>query len=122
MLFRRAKDLHDTGKLFLFVLARKDWIAGVELGQDTPQTPHINGHAIRHAEDDFGGTVESTLDICVHLLIFKAAGAKIDDFDFGGHRMHQKDILWLQVAVNNLLATQKDQTAEDLFRETTDEV
>jgi hypothetical protein len=28
----KSKDLHDTGKLFLFVLARKDWKSGLELG------------------------------------------------------------------------------------------
>ena len=37
-----TKDLHDAGKLFLFVFSRKDGVSGVELGQDASKAPHVD--------------------------------------------------------------------------------
>jgi hypothetical protein len=87
----KAEDLHDAGELLLFILAWKDWEAGVELGEDAPETPHVdrpissrmprvvseeihrdggrgnkkNEHVVVCSENDFRRTVEPTLDVCV---------------------------------------------------------
>lgn len=120
MLFRGPKNLHNAGQLLLLVLAREDGDTRVEFGQNAAKTPHVNWQAIRHAENDFGRSVESGLDICVDLLVFKTAGAKIDDLEFGMQRVPQKNILGLEITVNDLLLLQQVQRAEHLFCEAPD--
>ena len=65
VLVRNAEDLHDARQLFLLVLAGEYWEAGVKLGEDAPEAPHVDGHMVVHSEDDLGRTVESTLDVRV---------------------------------------------------------
>lgn len=58
--------LHDAGDLLHLTLPREERVAGVELGQDAAQTPHVDGHAVRVTQDDLRGAVEATLDVGVH--------------------------------------------------------
>ena len=43
---RQREDLHDARELLHFVLAREQGIAGVELGQDAAEGPHVDGRVI----------------------------------------------------------------------------
>ena len=105
----RPKNFHDTRQLFLLIFARKDGEAGVQLGKDATQTPHVNGHVIVHAKDDLRRTVEATLYIRVDyakgqtkkwsfkkihtLFVFKAAASKVNDFNGALRWMLQKNVL-----------------------------
>ena len=122
MLLRWSKNLHDTSKLLLFILAWENWIASIKLSQDTPKTPHVNWHAIRQAKNYFGGAIEPTLDVRIHLFALKAARPKVDDPDFRSHRMDHENVLRFQIAMNDLLGTKKDQAAQYLLRETTNKL
>lgn len=78
---RRPKHLHDTGKLLLFILSGENRIPSEEFGQDTAHTPHVDGHTVRHAKNDFRGAIEPTLNVRVHLLVLEAARAKVNHPD-----------------------------------------
>ena len=67
VLIRDAENLHDTRELLLLIFTWEDGKTSVELGQDATQTPHVDSHTIVHAKNDLGRTVETTLNICVHL-------------------------------------------------------
>jgi hypothetical protein len=81
MFLWRTEHLHNTGQLLLFVLSRKYGVPSEQLSKNAPQTPHVNSHTIRHAQNDFGGTVETALDVCVDLFILKTTRPKVNDFD-----------------------------------------
>lgn len=57
------KDLHDTGQLFLFILAREDGKSSVHFRQDAAEAPHVDSHVVLDAQNDLGRSIESTLDI-----------------------------------------------------------
>ena len=78
---RDALNLHDARELLLFVFARKQWVAGVKFGKDTSETPHVDRHVVRHAQDDLGRAVETTLNVSVHLFILQTTASKVNDFD-----------------------------------------
>ena len=80
--FGRAEDFHDAGELLLLVFAGEDGVAGEELGEDATETPHVDGEAVAHAQNDFRRAVEAGLNVGIYLFVFEAAGAKVDDFDF----------------------------------------
>lgn len=58
--------LHDAGYLLHLTLSWEERVAGVELGKDAAQTPHVDGHTVRVTQDDLWGAVEATLDVGVH--------------------------------------------------------
>ena len=122
MLLWGTENLHDTRELLLFVFSREYRIACEQFGQYTSHTPHIDRHAIRHAQNDFRGTVETTLNISVHLFVLETARSEINRSNVRGQRVNQEDIFRLQIAMNNLLRMQQDQCAKHLFRETTYEL
>ena len=122
VLVRRAEDLHDAGQLLLLVLAGEDGVARQELGEDAAQRPHVDGQAVRHAEDDFGRAVEARLDVRVHLLVLEAGGAKVDDFDFRVRRVGEQDVFRFEVAVDHALTFEQDEAVEDLFGEAAHEL
>lgn len=121
MLLGRPKDLHYARKLLLLILAGEDRIPRVQLGQDTPQTPYINRHAVRHAQDHLRRSIETALDIGVDFLVLKAARPKVDCSDFGCHRVDEEDVLRLQITVDDLLRVEEDQCTEHLLGEPTDQ-
>ena len=58
--------LHDAGNLFHLTFSWEKGVARVELSHDAAQTPHIDGHTVRMAQDHLRRTVETTLDVGVH--------------------------------------------------------
>lgn len=77
-LWRHAQQLHDTGQLVALVLAGEQRVPGQQLGQYAAKTPHVDRKAIPRAEDHLWSSVEARLDVGVHPLVLKAAGAKIN--------------------------------------------
>jgi hypothetical protein len=121
MLIGWAEDLHDAGQLFLFVLTREDGIASPKLCENATERPHIDAQAVAAAENDFRTAVETRLDVSVDLLLFATRAAKVDDSDVGFPSFTEQDVLRLEIAVNDMLLLQQDQTCHHLTREATDE-
>lgn len=51
----------------------------MELSQDAPQRPHVDGKAVAQAQNDFGSSVEARLDVRVDPMVLVATRAKIDN-------------------------------------------
>jgi hypothetical protein len=77
-----TKQFHNACQLLLLVFSREQWVASKHFGQDTTQRPHIDRDSVTDADDNFGGAVETALNVGVHFFIFKAAASEIDDLDF----------------------------------------
>lgn len=105
---RGSKDLHDAGKLFLFVLTWEQRIACPQLSQDTAQRPHIDAEAIAAAEYDFRTSIEARLNVRVHFLFLLAAAAKINHPYIGLARFAEQDIFRFQIAMDDPLVLQKN--------------
>jgi len=118
---RRAENLHDTSQLFLFVLAREDGHPRVQLSQDTAERPHIDRQAIGHAKDNFRRAIEARLNVRINLLVFKAAGAKVDDLDFCVQRMAEQDVFGLQITVDDPVLLEQIEGAENLLGKPADQ-
>lgn len=95
-------DFHDERQLFLLTFSREQRHSSEKLGQDASETPHIDGSCVRNTKDDLRRTIEPRLDVSVNTLICKAAGAKVDDLDARFVRTFEKNVLWLEVAVNKV--------------------
>lgn len=60
-------------------LSGQKWIPGQELGEDATEAPHVNGHAILGPEDDFGRSVEPTLNVGVDALVLVTGRAEVNN-------------------------------------------
>lgn len=109
VLLWRTKDLHDTGKLLLFVLSGKDRVACEKFCENTTKGPHIDRNAVAHAQDDLWRSVKSRLNVGIHLLILETTGTEIDDFNLGVHWMCKKNVFGLEITMDDALAFQHDQ-------------
>lgn len=121
MLVGWPENLHDAGQLFLFVLTRENRIASPELRKNATKRPHIDAQAVAAAENDFRTAVETRLDVSVDLLFFATRAAKVDDSDVGFPSLAEQDVFRLEIAVNDVLLLQQNQTCHHLTRETTNE-
>lgn len=117
----RSKDLHDASKLLLLVLTREDGISSPKLCENATERPHIDAQAIAAAKNDFRTAVETRLDVGVDLLLFATRAAEIDDSDVGFPGFTKQDVLRLEIAVNDVLLLQQNQTCHHLTREATNE-
>lgn len=116
MLLRWTKYLHDTRKLLLLVLSGEDRVSGVELGENAPQTPHVDRHPVRGTQDHFGRSIKPRLDVRVYLFIFKTAGTEINDLDLRMHWMSKQYVLRLEIAVDDLVTVKKYEAGQELLR------
>jgi len=82
-------------------------VAHVQLRQNAAKAPHVDLTAIRQAHDHLWAAVEAALHVGVHALIDEAAAAKVNDLDGGALRLHQQDILRLQVTVDQLVLSEE---------------
>ena len=112
-----AADFHDVGELVDLVLAREDGVAGVELGHDAPETPHVNGHCVWDTEDYLWSTVESRLDVGVDSLAEEAGGAIINNLNPTLVDLFEHYILWLQITMHDPMVSLEFQSLQNLDRE-----
>jgi hypothetical protein len=82
-------------------------VAHEQLCQDAAKAPHIDLTTVPQAQDDLWAAVEAALHVRVHLLVHEAAAAKVNDLDGRALRCDQQHVLWLEVAVDELVATQE---------------
>ena len=78
---RHANEFDDARQLIGLVLAREQRVARQQLGYDTAQTPHVDGHAVLGAQYDFGRSIEPRLYVGVDALVLEAAGTVVDHLD-----------------------------------------
>jgi hypothetical protein len=90
----------------LLIFPREYRVSSLELNQYASETPHVDGGCVWNPKNDFGGSVETRLDVRVYSFILEAARAKVDDFDARFVGALKQDVLWLQVTMYDALLTQ----------------
>lgn len=55
-------------------------------------------------------------------FVLKTTASEINDLNLSVRRVRKQDILWLQIAMNDSMALEKNQRAEHLFRKPTNEL
>ena len=50
-IWRHAAQFHDELQLFLLIVSREYWLAGVKFGQDATETPDINLFRVLNSKD-----------------------------------------------------------------------
>ena len=68
---RHAEHLDNFVHLVELVVTVKERLAGVHLDENASETPHVDGHVVREAEQDFGRAIEATLNVLIKLVFFK---------------------------------------------------
>lgn len=121
MAIRRSEYLHDTRKLLLLILSGEKRISRPEFGQNAAQGPHVNAEAIAAAQNDFRASIESGLNVRVHLFFLLAAAAEIDHSYVCLASFANENIFRFQVAVDDSFVLQKDQTGKKLPGEASNE-
>ena len=92
-------EFHDIGQLFNLTFSREEWKPGIKFGDDCSEWPHVNCSCVGYSEYDFRRSIESWLDIGVNSLSHETGAAIIYDFNAGFILLFQEDILWLKVAM-----------------------
>lgn len=110
-------DLHDAGQLLLLVLSRKEGISRVELSKDASQGPHVNGHVVRHAQNDLGGAVETGLNVGVHLFILKTTASKINNLDAGLCWVLKQNVLGFKITMDDAMLAKEVKRLQELCAE-----
>ena len=88
--------------LLLLVLSCEDGEAHKQFVQDAAKGPHVNGRSVADSHHDLRSSVEPTLDIGIELLVFICATTEIDDFDSTLVLFPEQDVLWFEVAVDDV--------------------
>ena len=104
----RSKDLHDTRQLLLLVFTGEDRISSPELSEDTAKGPHVNAESVAAPQYDLGTAIEAALDVGINLLLLATTAAEVDNSDIGLTRFTKENVLWLQVAVDDVFLLEQD--------------
>lgn len=95
-----AEYFHDAGELLDLVLAGEERVAGVELGEDAAERPHVDGRTVGQAEDDLGAAVEPRLDVRVDALVAVARRAEVYHLDRAAAALLQQYV-FLRVKIDD---------------------
>lgn len=106
LLVREPDHLHDEGQLLLLRFSGKERHSGEQLREYAAEAPHVDCGRVRDPKDDLRGPVEPGLNVGVYPLVCEAAGAKVDDLDARLVGALQKNILRLEVTMNEGLFPQ----------------
>eukprot|EP00037_Helgoeca_nana_P017516 m.165961 g.165961 ORF g.165961 m.165961 type:complete len:321 (-) comp24024_c1_seq2:5660-6622(-) len=109
----QTADLHVVQQEVLLRLGGKEGPPSQQLDQDAPQAPHVNRSVVPQAQHDLGCTVVPRLDVRVHLAVLEARRAKVDDADVERGVVHQQDVLWLEIGVDNAEASAEFEAGGD---------
>lgn len=119
---RRAEDLDHHADLLGLALAGEDGGAGEQLIEDAPEAPHVDGGGVLDPEHDLRRPVVAALDVGVHDVTGAAGAAHVDDPEAALVLLPQHHVLRLQVAVDEIVAREKEQSLQDLDREPVDQL
>ena len=98
----------------MFIVPLKERISSVEFCQDAAERPNVNFMSVGKSENDLRRSVEPRLDVGEDLLTELDAGAEICHFYFVSFTVNCENILWLQIAVNNLSVLKEKQGWQNL--------
>lgn len=90
----------------MFGFPWENWNPSVEFNKDAAERPHIDCGCVRNPQHDFWRPVEPRLDVSVDALVTETAGTEIDDLDARLILAFKQYVLWLQVAVDDVLYLQ----------------
>lgn len=88
----QAKNFHNAGKLFDFILAREQRATCVEFGQDTAQTPHVDRCTVWKAQNHFRATIKSGLKVCIYTLMAVTRGSEVYHLNRAATPLFQKHV------------------------------
>lgn len=100
LLVWEANHLHDEGQLLLLRFPREERDPGEQFREYAAEAPHVDCGRVRYPEDDLWGPVEPGLNVGIYPLVCKAAGAKVDDLDARLIGALQKNVLGLEVTMD----------------------
>ena len=107
-------DFHDVCELLGLILTREEWITCVQLGHNATEGPHVDACCVRDAQDNLRSTVKTTLDIGVNALVLEAATTIVNNFDARLIWLLEKDILRLEIAVDDVVVALKFESLQNL--------
>ena len=96
-------DLHNTLYLFFLIFSSENRKSYIQLVENAAKGPHVDGWGISDAHHDLGGSVKPTLDVGVKLIRLICTTSEINHFNPTFVRLPQKDILWLHVAMDDVV-------------------
>lgn len=129
--FLRGKtaELHDLEKLVVVVLSWEDWCLDEELDGRAAQGPHVDALVVgrpvvlvdaalhqvwnESAQQHFGRSVVPRLDVGVHLVAQEGPAPEVNELD-SAPIVLDHNVLWLQVAVDQVCVPAGDQRLESL--------
>eukprot|EP00640_Fibrocapsa_japonica_P003499 CAMPEP_0113940898 /NCGR_PEP_ID=MMETSP1339-20121228/6923_1 /TAXON_ID=94617 /ORGANISM="Fibrocapsa japonica" /LENGTH=307 /DNA_ID=CAMNT_0000944869 /DNA_START=300 /DNA_END=1224 /DNA_ORIENTATION=- /assembly_acc=CAM_ASM_000762 len=118
----RPAQLREQGHLLPLAVPAEEGVPRPHLGQQAAHAPHVDGHRVGQPQDHLRRAVEPALYVGLGLLSLEAGGPKVNEAH--GRRallVHQQDVLRLQVAVHDPLATQERQRLQHLASNRPDE-
>lgn len=101
--WRDTLDLHHDCHMVLFVFAGKEWVTDVKFIKDTAKAPHVYRCLIGNSKHNLWSSIKPWLDISINLFVLKAPRSKVNDLYTWLIDLSQKNILWFQVTVHNII-------------------
>lgn len=99
---RHANYIDDELDLFAFIRTWEQGESSEELNHDATKGPHIDLLCVgEDAEHDIRSSIESTLNVSVHDLVFKTATAEIGDSDATLIFLFHQNVLRFQITVDD---------------------
>jgi hypothetical protein len=114
---RDAFHLHYALDLLLLVLAGEDREADVQLVQNAAKRPHVDGRRVSDSHHDLWCSIEPALDVGVELVCLVRPTAKVDHLYTTLVRLPQENVLWLHVAMYDVVLFHVVERDEQLDRE-----
>jgi hypothetical protein len=96
-------NLHNTLYLFFLIFSCENRKSYIQLVENAAEGPHVNSWSIPDAHHDLRGSVKPTLNVGVKLIRLISATSKINHFNPTFVWLPQKDILWLHVAMDDVV-------------------
>ena len=118
---RHSLHLHDALNLLFLIFSCKNWESNIELVENAAERPHVDGGRVPDPHHDLWRSVKSTLDVSVKLISFIGSTAEINDLNSTFVRFPEQNVLWLHIAVNNIVLLHEVQRHQQLDGEPPDE-
>jgi hypothetical protein len=116
LLRRFADNFHDARHLIVLIFAGENWKTRYEFDEDAAEAPHVDGHAVLGADNNFGRAIKPRLDVRVDALVLVTARAEVNDLHPAAAGMFEENVLGFHVAVNNFIAVEQVQTEKHRMR------
>mgnify|MGYP007058507940 CR=1 FL=1 len=96
-------------------------ITSEQLDHDAPKGPHVDACSVGNSHDDLRGAIKAGLDVGVDALVLEAAASVVNDFYAWFVWLFQEDVLWLEIAMNNVVVTLELKSLKNLYCKSADQ-